>query len=391
VLTDPQGVVDCLVLVMEDETERFNAEDRFERAFSANPAPALIIRRADMRYVKVNQGFLEMTGYLRAALIGRSIHQLDILQGADNRQLAVERLHGGKTVPQMEARLPLPDGGEKIVLLAGQPIEIGDEHCTLFTFADLHPRKQAEDALRQSEERFSKAFRLAPGPMAIVALDGFRILDVNEAFVSATGWRLEEVVGRSELDLELWGNAAAREQLWRQVQQTGHVSSMDMQVRTKDGRICDYLLSAETVTIQQEMCILSVMLDITERRQTEMQLLAAIDQVMHDTSWFGQKIVEKLISLTHSGDRPKAASEIASLTPRARQVLELLAQGLSDSDIAARLHITPHTVRNHVAAIYKKLGVNRRGAVVVWARERGFGAEPKVLTKLAKSRRQKRP
>ena len=44
VLTDPQGLPDCLVLVMEDETERFNAEDRFERAFGANPAPALIIR-----------------------------------------------------------------------------------------------------------------------------------------------------------------------------------------------------------------------------------------------------------------------------------------------------------------------------------------------------------
>ena len=58
-----------------------------------------------MRYVKVNHGFLEMTGYLRAALIGRSIHELDILKGADKRDLAVERLHGGMTVPQMEARL----------------------------------------------------------------------------------------------------------------------------------------------------------------------------------------------------------------------------------------------------------------------------------------------
>ncbi len=44
------------------------------------------------------------------------------------------------------------------MLLGGQPLEIGDEACMLFTFADLHPRQQAQDALRQSEERFSKAF-----------------------------------------------------------------------------------------------------------------------------------------------------------------------------------------------------------------------------------------
>jgi DNA-binding CsgD family transcriptional regulator len=68
--------------------------------------------------------------------------------------------------------------------------------------------------------------------------------------------------------------------------------------------------------------------------------------------------------------------------PRAREVLDLLAQGLSDTATAAKSDVTSDTVRNHVAAIYKKLGVNRCGAAVAWARERGFGAEPKILTKL---------
>ncbi len=390
VLTDPDGQPDCLVLILRDETELQNAEDRFERAFNANPAPALIVRLSDMRYVRVNRGFLEMTGYLREALVGRSMHEIDILQCAEKRSLAVERLHEGATIPQMEARLALPGGLEKIVLLAGQPIEVGAEHGMLFTFADLQPRRQAEDALRQSEERFAKVFRMAPGPMAIIALDGLRILDVNDAFTAATGWRREEVVGRSERDLALWGDGPAQQQLERQVQQTGHIRSADVQLRTKDGPVGDYLLSAETVTINREHCLLTVMLDITERKQTEMQLLAAIDLVMRDTSWFGQKIAEKLTGLIHSGEAAPAGPEIGDLTARAQEVLGLVAQGLSDDEIAGTLGVARQTVRNHVSAIYRKLGVHRRSAVIVWARERGLGARPKSLAPLSKAKRRAR-
>jgi PAS domain-containing protein len=56
VLAGPDGQPGCVALIIADETEQFDAEDRFERAFAANPAPAVIARLADMRYVKVNQG-----------------------------------------------------------------------------------------------------------------------------------------------------------------------------------------------------------------------------------------------------------------------------------------------------------------------------------------------
>ena len=52
-----------------------------------------------MRYVKVNHGFLEMTGFVREALIGKSIHEFDVLDGAEKRDLGVERLHAGSTIP----------------------------------------------------------------------------------------------------------------------------------------------------------------------------------------------------------------------------------------------------------------------------------------------------
>ncbi len=386
IVTEPDERPDCLALIIDDDTERFDAEDRFERAFAANPAPAIIARLSDMRYVKVNQGFLELTGYVQEALIGRSVHEIDVLEGALQRELAVERLHAGATIPQMEACLRVASGSSRTVIVAGQPLEVGDEACMLFTFADLHPRQQAEDALRQSEQRFAAAFRMAPGPMAVIALEGMRLLDVNDAFTAATGWRREEVIGRAEAELGLWGSGSLRDELAQLIRQTGRLRPTDVQCRMKDGRTGDYLLSAETVAINDRRCVLTVMLDITERKRTEADLLVAIEAVMQDTSWFGQKIVEKLASLTRQRRTETPGPQISDLTPRARDVLGLMAQGLSDDEIATTIGVSRNTVRNHVAAIYRTTGVRKRSALVIWARERGLGALEKAKPKQRRAR-----
>ncbi|MDN5874441.1 MAG: LuxR C-terminal-related transcriptional regulator [Sinobacteraceae bacterium] len=63
-----------------------------------------------------------------------------------------------------------------------------------------------------------------------------------------------------------------------------------------------------------------------------------------------------------------------ALTTRERQVLERICKGQTDAEIAAALQISRNTVRNHVANLYDKIGVNRRSAAVVWGRERGLAA-----------------
>ena len=239
VITDDQDKPDYLVLIIEDETDRFEAEERFESAFNANPAPAIICRLSDLRYVKVNPGFLEMTGYAREDVIGRSAYEIDVLAEAEMRDLALERLKEGQTIPQMEACLALPGGVRKLVIVAGQPIEIQDASCMLFTFADLDPRRKAEMALRQSEERFAKSFRLSPVPATICMLDGLKVIEANEAYTKITGYAEEEIVGRSSAELGVWPDRATRERFKQAIDKEGSVRNFDIQLRTKDGTAVD--------------------------------------------------------------------------------------------------------------------------------------------------------
>jgi pimeloyl-ACP methyl ester carboxylesterase/DNA-binding CsgD family transcriptional regulator len=73
-------------------------------------------------------------------------------------------------------------------------------------------------------------------------------------------------------------------------------------------------------------------------------------------------------------DKPVAATAFPALTGREREVLELLARGLANDEIAARLGITSKTVRNQVSALFDKLGVSSRAQAIVKAREAGLGA-----------------
>lgn len=380
VLTDAAGMPDCLAIIIDDETDRYDAEERFERAFAANPAPAAILRLADLRYARVNQGFQELLGHGEDAVVGRSIHEFDVLEGAKRRELALERLREHRTIPQMEAWPRRPDGTPKLVLVAGQPIRMGDVECMLFTFADLDPRRQAEAALQQSEERFEKAFRLAPVPMAVAALDDwFRFLLVNEAFTGATGHAETDAVGRTAAELGLWDDPAAAGELEQRLHGRAPVRDIDMRLRGKDGGIADYLLSAEAVTIGARPCALWVMQDVTLRRRTEAELAGAIEAVMRDTSWFSRTVLEKLARLRRPNDAGSSADGVADLTARGQEVLGMVCRGLDDHGIAERLGLSRTTIRNHVNDLYRRTGAHGRAALVVWARERGFaGVEPNL-------------
>ena len=126
------------------------------------------------------------------------------------------------------------------------------------------------------------------------------------------------------------------------------------------------------MNINEGESVLCVLQDVTAQRRSEDELITAIETVMADASWFSRAIVEKLAALRRIPRSEEASGAIEDLTTRERQVLALICQGESDKEMSASLKLSPNTVRNHISSLYHKIGVRRRAAAVIWARERGI-------------------
>jgi pimeloyl-ACP methyl ester carboxylesterase/DNA-binding CsgD family transcriptional regulator len=84
--------------------------------------------------------------------------------------------------------------------------------------------------------------------------------------------------------------------------------------------------------------------------------------------------VHAFIAESPLGVQPAQPDPLAALSAREREALELIASGLGNGEIAERLHISPHTLRNHITNIFSKLQVETRAQAIVLAREAGLGA-----------------
>jgi PAS domain S-box-containing protein len=138
--------------------------------------------------------------------------------------------------------------------------------------ADITERKCAEQALKKSEEKFSKAFRDSPMALTLTSAKDHRYLDVNETFERITGWRRGEVIGRTPFDIGIWVDPTERMQFVNRLLTDGVVRNLEVRFRRKDGVAMVGLGSAELIEIENEPCILSVIADITERKLAEDRL-----------------------------------------------------------------------------------------------------------------------
>lgn len=132
--------------------------------------------------------------------------------------------------------------------------------------ADITESKQAEESLRKSEEKFSKAFRQSPMALAIVSANDHRYIDVNKSFERFAGWRREDLIGRTPFDIGLWVDPQDRDELIAYVQNEDTLRLFESRFRMRDGTIRTGLVGAELIELDGEQCVLAVGMDITEQK-----------------------------------------------------------------------------------------------------------------------------
>ncbi len=135
-------------------------------------------------------------------------------------------------------------------------------------------RKKAEEALRFSEEKFSKIFRTSPDAIAIARSSDGVYMEVNEGYTKVTGYSKEELIGRSPLpgDLNLWVRREDRDPFAAALKETGEALGREIQFRHKNGTIRNALLSARVLDMKGETCHVAIISDITERKRMEEEL-----------------------------------------------------------------------------------------------------------------------
>lgn len=130
----------------------------------------------------------------------------------------------------------------------------------------LEKLQATNERLAESEDKFSKAFRLNPDSININRLSDGLYIDSNEGFTRIMGYAREDVIGRSSMpgDLGIWVRAEDRARLVAGLREKGEVNNLEAEFRRKDGTTTIGLMSARVIEIRGEACVISITRDMGE-------------------------------------------------------------------------------------------------------------------------------
>jgi two-component system sensor kinase FixL len=179
----------------------------------------------------------------------------------------------------------LPDGSLRWVMGKGEVLcdEFRRPARMLGVNVDITESKRAEEALRRSEERFAKAFRSSPMAMIISRKADGRIIEVNEKWETVFGFGREAAVGRTVLGLKIYCDDHDREKLLSLAEANEGVRDMELVLCTRTGELRQTVVATEVVQMGEEPCFITIIRDITEQRQAELEAREQRQQLAHLT------------------------------------------------------------------------------------------------------------
>lgn len=271
--------VALVVSTAMDVTERNRAaielaasRERFERLFRASPLPIAISGLDDGAVIDVNEAWLRAYGYARAEILGRNFVALGLWVDIDARRRVRDILRAGAVLRNHACRWRRRSGEIADVLMSAEVVELGGERVMLSSGVDVTEQRRAEAALGETRARFEKIFQSSPVPVVISRLEDGRYVEVNDAWLAWSGYSRGAATGATSLELGVWLNAADRAGFLRELRERRGVRSMEARLRKRSGEVADVVLSAEPIDLGGEACVVTSVMDITERKRAERQL-----------------------------------------------------------------------------------------------------------------------
>lgn len=162
-----------------------------------------------------------------------------------------------------------------------------------------------------AEEKFAKAFRASPSPIAILTLAEQKFIEVNQSFLKMSGYAEAEILNRSVAELNLL-TINTYEQMVHHFQEKGVLKNQEFEIHTKYGEVRTVLLSMEQIELAGISCVLNIVNDITEYKRLENEFISLVSHELRTP----------LNSLIGSLDLLKTG-KLGSLSDKGQQILSI--------------------------------------------------------------------
>ena len=248
------------------------SEDRYRTLVDLSPSGVFVFCEGRAVYVNHRGAFL-LGATDPQELLGRSM--FDFLHPdyhRDVRESAHRVLAGNVSVHSAERIYLRKDGTSIPVQMEAARIVWNGTPAIIVLISDVTERKQAEEALRASEERFAKAFKTSPHPILISELETGRLVEINDAASQLLGYRTEESEGQIISELEVWESAEEQVRFRERLKQVGPIRNLEVNLLVRNGDVRRFLLSSEVIELNGRPCRVTVGDDVTDRKRAEDEL-----------------------------------------------------------------------------------------------------------------------
>jgi PAS domain S-box-containing protein len=252
---------------MRTEQTLQESETKYRMLFDAS-TDAIFLETLEGRVLDCNAIACEMFGYTKEELTRLTVADLvpeevvatlldviteELTTGGIFFETANKRRDGTVFPVEVSTRLITLEGAQQVMVYV----------------RDITERKQVEESLKKSEEKFSKAFQASPASISITRLSDWRLVEVNEAFEKLTGYRRDQVIGHTMRELGLWADPKDQVRILQTLATEGRMYNQEYQFRTQDGDLITCRYAAEKIELGGEPCVLVALVDLTERKRAE--------------------------------------------------------------------------------------------------------------------------